>query len=160
MTNAQSSLLIGGSHLPACTWLRYNPHEYVDDDHEITIAPSPKDREAWLIEFLADRRLCDLVGLRVLYAFYDVVDLDELGIVPVRALEFDYHERLRAFSFDAHMHAFDAPREIDDATAEIAWASVEELVAERMKRSDARLRAMMKNRTKKRKVEQAAEEKS
>lgn len=69
--------------------------------------------------------------------------MGSLGVVPARVLEFDYHARLRAFSFDAHRHAFDAPREIDDATADEAWAMIEEFVEERIKRAEARLRAII-----------------
>jgi hypothetical protein len=150
MTNAQASLLIGDSHLPACTWLRYNPHEYVNAYCEIVTTPSPATREAWLIDFLADKRLCDFLGLRVLYAYYDAVDLGHLGlgVVPARTLEFDYNSRLRALSFDAHLHAFDVPREIDDETADDAWEAVKDLVEEREAVARLRLQSMLTNKAK------------
>lgn len=140
MTNAYGSMLVGGSPLVACTWLRYNPHEYIDRHNNIVCMPAPKAREAWLVQFLNDDRLCALRGLRVLYAYYDSVELCELGeVVPARALEFDYNAHLRSVSFDAHLHAFDTPRWIDDETAEVAVEAIETHVEAREARARARL---------------------
>ena len=149
MTNAYESMLLGGTPLDACIWLRYNPHERIDAGlNEIVTTPSRPVREEWLVQFLNDARLLALRGIRVLYAYYDNVDLDELGMVPARALEFDYSEHLRALSFDAHLHAFDEPRPIDDATAEVAWGVVEEKVDARQKKARGRLTAMRGQRQK------------
>jgi hypothetical protein len=142
MTDVHAALTLGGITFTSLTWVRYNPHCFVDESYRIVNGPAPSVRLQWLLEFIENPRHAFAQGLRVLYCFYDRARLDG-RIVPARCLEFDYDKSLRAYSFDAHDEPWHAPRSISDEVAEDTLADIDEVILEREARDRARLRAMM-----------------